>query len=359
MSNLDEFHRERAEPILEEAILAMMHVKNMRIKYPPNKALIEAIEATKLNIYKPVADLGYFSWDQEGEYKELTKVTVDDVEERLDVDGKPPIAVSVKQLLSLLPEPFANLPPREYINKYPFKPPYVTPIHVAARHRGVDLKDVDFVFGGSTLEFLSTWSRKDRDNLVTLFPGTTCIMIASHKEYTQDSSNVGFQFERFVTTESFRGTHRSTELSHLQLMDVAGYRVLFSAQVEAMDNTNNDPIKITCSNPRYMGTAKMYQMLSSGSLTLYRGTKDKSSLLHVTADSFRKVALDALHRVDVRKHEQHIKQAMTGLLKERDEGRFEGGKVFKIRFDDNALHLEPFRGAHILLPDSVIDELIV
>jgi hypothetical protein len=358
MSNLEELHFERVEPILEEAMLAMMYVQNMRNKYPPNKALIEAIKATKLNIYNPVADLGYFGWNQEGTYQELDEITADDVKKRLDIDGKPPIAVSVKQLLALLPEPFANLPPREYINKYPFKPPYVTPIHVAVRHRGVDMNDVDFVFGGSTLEFLSTWSRRDRDNVVTLFPGTTSIMIASHKEYKQDSSDVGFQFERFVTSESFRGEHRSTESSHLQLMDVAGYRVLFSAQVEAMDQ-NKDPIKITCSNPYHLGTRKLYQMLSSGSLTLYKGSKDNGSLTNVTADSFGQVASDGLRRVDVSKHELHMVQAMTGLLKERDEGRFEGGKVFKISFEDNALKLEPFTEADILVPDSVIVKLIL
>ena len=358
MSNLDESHLEKVEPILEEAMLAMMYMENMRRKHPPNKFLVEAIKGTKLKIFKPVADLGYFCWNQKGAYKDLTEVTIDDVKKRVDTDGKPPIAVSVKKLLSLLPEPFGNLPRREYINKYPFKPPYVTAIHVAVRHRGVDMNDVDFIFGGSALEFLSTWSRKDRDNVVTLFPGTTSIMIAAHKEYTQDSSDVGFQFERFVTSESFRGEHRSIESSHMQLMDVAGYRVLFSAQVEAMDS-NNDPIKITCSNPRYLGTRKLYQMLSSGSLTLYRGAKDNGALANMTADSFRQVASDALRRVDVSQHERHIVQAMTGLLKARDDGRFEGGKVFKINFDDNALKLVPFTDADILVPDSVIVELIL
>jgi hypothetical protein len=42
-------------------------------------------------------------------------------------------------------------------------------------------------------------------------------------------------------------------------------------------------------------------MLSSGSLTLYKGSKDNGSLTNVTADSFGQVASDAFGRADVSK----------------------------------------------------------
>ncbi|KAI2507600.1 hypothetical protein MHU86_6787 [Fragilaria crotonensis] len=234
--------------------------------FRPSKGLVQALKATKLSIFTPIADLGYFGWTPNGASKTVDKVTVADITPNLHVDCKPSRIVPIEQLMSKLPLPFESLPSRETTNKYPHKPPHVIPIHVAVRHRGVDMNKVDFFFGGSTLEILATRKIKNgKEYLVTVLPGTNTIMIASHKDYISNKSAPGFQFERFTTGKSFRDEHTSADVAHMHLMDVGGHVVLFEAEVDAMDN-NDDPVEVTAGKRRFWATRKVYQMISSGSL---------------------------------------------------------------------------------------------
>ena len=321
--------------------------------------LVQALKATPFTIFKPIADLGYFGWEPEGPYKKLDTVTVADITASLSVDMKPPMIVPVKELNSKLPQTFKSLPPRETINKYPHKVPHVASLHVAARHRGVDMSKVSFFFGGSTLEMLATRKiSKDKDYLVALIPGTDTIMIASHKEYTSDKSAPGFQFERFSTGKEFGDEHNHAELCHLQLMEVGGHLVLFSAEVDAMDS-NNDPVEVTSGNPRYWGCSKVYQMISSGSLTMYAGTKYRDSLSRVGEYSLADTASLGIFGIDVAIHERNIKDAMASLLEELEGGAFEGGKKsLIISFDGRNIMLDPWKTESLFVPDSVIDKLL-
>lgn len=55
---------------------------------------------------------------------------------------------------------------------------------------------------------------------------TDIVMVVKHKKYEQHYSNLGFQFERFVTSKTFHDPHKNYYVEHLQLMKVAGYGVL-------------------------------------------------------------------------------------------------------------------------------------
>jgi hypothetical protein len=326
----------------------------------PSKGLVQALKATNLSIFTPIADLGYFGWTPNGEYKELDEVTVADITESIDVDTKPSLIVPIERLMSKLPMTFESLSPRETTNKYPHKPPHVTSIHVAVRHRGVDMSKVDFFFGGSTLEILATRKiSNDKEYLVTLLPGTDTIMIASHKEYISDKAAPGYQFERFMTGEGFGDKHKAEEIVHMQLMDVGGHVVLFNAEVDAMDD-NDDPVEVTTGNPRYWGTSKVYQMISSGTHTLYAGNKYRGSLTQVVEHRLPGLITSGFAVVEVMQHECNIKDAMASLLEELEAGKFEGGKrVFSIRFDGMDIVLEPWSAENVFVPGAVMRELIL
>lgn len=327
--------------------------------FRPSKGLVQALEATELSIFTPIADLGYFGWTPNGAYKDLDEVTVADVKGSIDVDMKPSLTVPIERLNSKLPLPFESLSPRETTNKYPHKPPHVTSINVAVRHRGVDMNKVDFFFGGSTLEVLATRTiSNDKEYLVALLPGTDTIMIATHKDYTSDKAAPGFQFERFTTGKTFRDEHRSEEIVHLQLMDVGGHIVLFSAEVDAMDE-NDDPVEVTTGNPRYWGTSKVYQMISSGSLTLWAGNKYRGSLTRIAEHRLQSLATKGFVDVEIVQHECNIKDAMARLLEELEAGKFEGGKrVFSMTFDGTDILLDPWSTENVFVPGAVIRELI-
>jgi hypothetical protein len=49
-----------------------------------------------------------------------------------------------------LPKSFEDLAPQqEHANKFPYGYYYVASLYVATKHRGMDMNEIDFVFGGS------------------------------------------------------------------------------------------------------------------------------------------------------------------------------------------------------------------
>lgn len=324
-----------------------------------NKRLIKALKVTDLAFFQPIADLGYFGWEMKGPYKELEKVTVEDINELLHDDAKPSAVASVQELNKKLPKPFANdLPPQEFVNKYPYRIPLIVPVHVAIQYRGMDLSEIDFYFGGSTLEMLATQNTNEKAYVVALLPGTEIIVISKHDEYTANKSDMGFQFERFTLGNKFDDKHNMQCVCHMQIMDVGEYRVFFNAEADGIDG-NDDPVEVTCSNPRYWGTGKVYQMLSSGSLTLYQGSKDRKTLNHVADVSFEKIVRDSFVGTTRERHERRIKDAMSFLMKERNHGRFHGDKTFQIRFDrTQSLILDPCKAENLFVSSRVIKTLI-
>ena len=326
----------------------------------PNKGLVKALEATPLSIFKPIADLGYFGWEPKGPYKDLNTVTMADIHESLHVDMKPPVIVPVEQLMLKLPQPFEMIPPRQILNKYPHRVPDIAGLHAAVRHRGVDMSKVSFFFGGSTLEMLATRRiDKNYSYFATLIPGTDTIMIISQKDYVMDPSSTGFQFQRFTTGKSFRDEPDSSEVSHLQLMEVGEHLVLFSAEVDAMDS-NNDPVEVTSSNPYYWGTKKLYQMVSSGSFTLYSGSRQRSSLIKVVEYSLPDVAEEFLVGADIDEDACNIMQAMSHLVKKKtSDNGFDGGKqAYRISFDDRSVVMSPCSPESVCVPEAISRELI-
>ena len=53
-----------------------------------------------------------------------------------------------------------DLPPQNFPNRFPNDPGYIVPLH-AALQRGVSLKDIDFVLGGSALDVLANRTHVD------------------------------------------------------------------------------------------------------------------------------------------------------------------------------------------------------
>ena len=64
--------------------------------------------------------------------------------------------------------------------------------------RGLNLQDIDFVLGGSSLNCLATRKIQKGDKYaVQRIQGT--LVVSKHKHYVTDYSAPGFQFERLMT----------------------------------------------------------------------------------------------------------------------------------------------------------------
>ena len=316
------------------------------------QGLENEIDKLGFKIFKPIADFGFFGWKQYGSYRSVTKVTTEEIRRQIKPQESPPTAVSIAALKSSVPMAFANLVPQEYENKYPYQMPPEVSVCVA-KSRGLDVhKEVDFLFGGSTLNVLATHEiPSNAKYLVALVPKTNVIVIKSDKEYTADLSAPGFQFERLVTGQSIRSRHDDATITHLHLMEVGRYRVLFGAETDAIDK-DGDPVEVKASNPRYWGTKVMFQMISSGSLTLYQGKKYRGQTLQeVWMRTLSSVGTDA----NLRRIEKRILANMEELAKAR--ASLKEGKVFRMAFHGSKLTLKPFSPS-FLMPAKVTEQLL-
>ena len=333
---------------------------------PPNRRFTQALESSKFTIFDSVSDLGYFSWTPKGPYKSLSQIrSASEMIDMIDTDEKPNRIADIARINRSLPRDFESLPPQKHKNKYPFSHPYVVQLHVAVNHRGLNLEDVDFVFGGSTLGVLATSinDKEDVEYFSALIPGTEIVMVTKASEYEQDYSAFGFQFERLVTGEKFSDLHSTECIEHVHYMKIGKYRVLLTGQTDAVDSSNN-PVEISTSNPRWWGISKMFQMISSGSIKFCAGNRRKKSLMNIKMMSLSEMISQALVRKDVRQLEKNILQNMdklAKLLKYASSGGLENRYApRRISFDGpgNKLELTLREDKGLLPPDEVVKDLL-
>lgn len=118
--------------------------------------LQNVFKGSDFTLFKVVKDLGYWGWTPSGPYKNLEEVTAGEILEQLNVHQTPDELISIPLIKRTLPKTFASLLPQEHTNKYPYAAPILVGLHVASKMRGVDFNtDVDFLFGGSTLQMLA------------------------------------------------------------------------------------------------------------------------------------------------------------------------------------------------------------
>ena len=302
--------------------------KNEAEKIPAFQA---ELNKTKFTIFAPLSDCGYFGWKSEA--PSSNKSEDSDFFDDIDLQQKPKQLVPIYKLR--VPQRFYDLPPFVYPTIYPFGQSHVASLYVATRHRGVSLKEIDFVVGGSTLEMLAR--RDDSDTfLATLLPfSENTVLVARCKDYVQDFSVAGFQFERLVTGLAMNRPSLSKCSEHLHTMRIGGqYNVLFCTETDAMDG-KGEAVEVTASNPRYWGTRTMFQLISNRCPTLCHGIKTHGEVKRIDMIPLSSVANDALKEVNHSMLENNILIGMKNL-KEQMLGK-EVGYVYGITFDSNGM----------------------
>lgn len=350
--------------------LSSLNVSSVTSKADDDKSLKpysckfkKELEKTQFTIFVPMTDCGYYGWiPGDTPVQSLSNLkSADEIVRHVDIDLKPKELLPLSQLK--VPRPFdLSLPPDEYPNKYPFGQYDVASLYVASKHRNVDLNEVDFVFGGSTLEMLA---KCDASNpyMVCRIPTSkanhTLLLVRKCKEYTQNYADIGFQFERYVTTGSMCRKDPIDFLEHMQVMEIGTkFKVLLCAEADAVDD-GGDPIEIKASNPQYWGTKVMFQMISSGSPTLCCGVKGRNILTNVTMRSLSNVAVDALRNRNCNTLEKNIVNGMQALLDQMI--KVKDYESYKISFDNKggiSVQRAVTRNAVMLPPHDVVKELL-
>ena len=250
-------------------------------------------------------DLGFVSWTPKGPEKNITEVSGQEILESVDFFGKPPQIVP--DLNSLVPARFHHVEAQNIPSQYPYSIPRVVPV-MAARNRGVDIDQIDFVLGGSTLHVLATQTIERESDGTTLLVqkyGST-IFIAKSKKYTVNYADVGFQFERLVTGRPMAERHDTTMHEHVHLMEIGGtFKVLFGADCDAIDE-NGEPVEIKAGHFSNFKLKGVLQMVSSGAKTLVhaqrRGPKRVVGILKRSLDQ------------QIRAHAQEMAAAENNII---------------------------------------------
>lgn len=345
-------------------------IKNLSIRhneeqkeedYDKEDKFSNELKKTGFQIIKPIKNLGYFAWKptktmkssivRSYSYKSLNDISSkDEILCSIDYDGKPDRLQPIKSIQT--PKLFENPPNNEFQNEFPFGKIDIACLHVAVK-RGVDLNEMNFAFGGSTLEMLATKDASDR-YIASQIPGTKCILVVKRKDYIKNLADVGFQFERYVTGGDMHDSSCFDQVEHLYLANVGSHKVLFRAEVDAIDSDGN-PVEVKASNPKYFGTRVMFQMISSGSSSLCHGQRFRRTLNSVTLKSLSTVAKDALYTSNKKILETNILEGMDALHHQmKNEG------VFSISFHGGKLKLtqESSKQFALLPSKKVVESLI-
>ena len=197
-------------------------------------------------------------------------------------------------------------------------------------------------------------ARKDATGgpfIISRIPGTTCILIAKKKVYTQDPRDIGFQFERYVTGGSMSDTSGNPKhVGHIHMMKIGEKTIIFRAEVDAAD-VDGSLVEVKASNPHYWGTKVMFQMISSGSSKLCHGEKSREK-------SREKSGRWWLDRITLRSLSSISKKALVGFdIKTLETNIFESMKAIQSQLKVDGTYKVSLSSGSLILQGSVIDLL--
>lgn len=350
--------------LIERSIGMVTSIAPIKQAEPTSSRYQQEMERTPFQIFRCLEDLGYYSWNPQPSrtgYKSISRVrSGGEIRAQIDYSGRPDALVSFDA--GDFPKRFAKgLTPQRYPNQYPNGQFDVAGLHVAFQHRAV--KDIDFCFGGSTLDFLATQAATQQDGLssnyvATKLPGTETILVVKHKFYITDYATIGFQFERLMTGgQCFDPTPDLGSVEHLHVMEVGEHRILFQAEVDAV--YQDEPVELKASHPGHFGTKVMFQMISSGSPFLCHSVRRGLTVEGVRLESLEHIAKEAVDStsVTVTTLEERILQGLADL-REQMKGCCPG-VIFKVDYVNGRLRLSDSPNTSVLPPEEVVKELIL
>ncbi|CAE8636820.1 unnamed protein product [Polarella glacialis] len=313
-----------------------------------------------LSAFESVTDLGIYCWNPAGipTRRSFQDVTVEDVLKGVrDPDGAlPDKIVSIDRVK--LPVSFVDLIPQHVENVFPYDAGYIVPLFKAVQ-RGLKLEDIDFLLGGSSLNILAQKEPIENDTkyITQKCPGTDVILMCKHKAYTQNYAEPGFQFERLLTGRKMNDSHDLKKFEKLHVMTVGTYKVLFSADVDAVDDAG-EAVEMKTGNPRFFGMKVMFQMMSSQSKTLIQGQKD-TRCRPPSITSIRKRSLQDMmseHGVEALARAQN--NILEGLTELKNSPMLARYGVAEVDFSRGQIMLQPSDTAGVLPTEAVCKQLL-
>lgn len=308
-----------------------------------------------LPAFSTIRDFGTYVWKpgrpSRDELKSHGEATAHDILHRIDASNNP-TGVPVLDLKNVrLPVKFLTDRRQLLTNRFPNDAGVAASI-AAAASRGLKLEDdVDFVFGGSTLNVLS--ERSTANNVYLVQRVGQAIAVGKHSEYTSDLMARGFQFERLVTGEKMAARANENCVMSMQLARVGDFRVFFHAELDAVD-VDGTRVEIKSGNPDRFGTKEMFQMVASRSGSLVFAKCQGNKLHGIEKRSLAEVAAWV-----PREKRLALQESLLGTMREIKDLAASIGEdePSQLVFRDGCVELRPMPDVALLPPRGVMDSI--
>ena len=191
-----------------------------------------------------------YLWKPENQYKKMPLLTRKDIEDYIDDDYvEPPVIQLIDsdfdgfKIGNNKKETFPYTFNQRVVTKkmkFPFYEPQLIPVEVA-NSRIDNIKECNFVFGGSTFNHIMNNDNSNVDYLMYLLPGTKLIVVTKDSFGTERSyeDNQGHAFERLLVG-SKKIIHDFESVNHLSVFTAfEKYNILVSAEIDGTQHVKS------------------------------------------------------------------------------------------------------------------------
>ena len=336
----------------------------------------EESRKSEFQIFKEIISYGHFIWNDQSIRKyEAADVEVEDLMRCVDDSQDIPV-INVDRALEMVKRN-GSLEFLEEGKEVGFgKEKCIRGIPSAlvldiAQNKGLDLNDLDFLFGGPILGVLGERMVPIEDYhnqswviIVQRFRGV--LSVRRYPNYTWKENVIGKQLESLIIDGKLEfedSTERNENLTLLKVSDTDGknnYSILCVAEIDgqikpSMNNKHNKKsfqnslnsqsiCEIKSTNPRYWGCKLPLQMISNNSKKLIYGQKEKlqndkskcklTNILEIERDAI----IGRNHASKIKTNEENILHCLKELKKKRSS--FEENKIYLLKFDEKMLIIE-------------------
>ena len=325
---------------------------------------------SEFKIFKQTIPYGHFTWnDQSIRHLEAKKVNLTDLMKCVSENDKIPI-IDIDRALKLVKDkgPLEFLGTGEecsFTKKDCVKGVPSALVLRIAQKKGLDLNDLDFVFGGSTLGVLAerhlppkSWNDKELAIfIVQRIRGI--ISVRKFPNYTWRVNAIGAQFETLMIDGQFDSEDNPNRHENITLLNIADaelqnkFSVLCFAEIDGhvMDlpehNITPDSIKspqiceMKVVNLKYSACELPLQMISNNSTILLHGEKQKTGKKFFLADIKkydREVIIGRYHSESIKARENNILYCLKQL--KNHSKNLKENKVYLLSFNNEELQIK-------------------
>lgn len=285
-------------------------------------------------------------WELKGVKKSINEITNEDIESHVH-ERTPP-----KLILPDVPFeiPFSKKTQVLLMHGFPSQPGII-PGLLGAKKMDLDLSTVDFIFGGSTMNMLSSQKITNGESWIAQKCSAGPIILQKNKSYLNNLMQTGFVFERIATGRRPHQEHDTVSTESVHMVEINRFRVLFVAECDACLDDSDHLVEIKSGDSPMQNMIKtILQMLSSRSSTLIVGKINKALKVHKLESIDRYELCDLIAQ-----HKEKLDNCMNTIISNLHILHDMQG-CNEVTFKDNKLVLSQ-SDKSIVPPDEIFEKL--